>query len=395
MHVLIIPSELYLPSWRHTSGIFQSQSAGALSRCGHEVGVLSVGFITAPQFTHALRAAAGNRLAMQAPPKAHIERCWIPLPVPYSWLFPWGARAVLEKAAAYLFTRYVEQCGLPDLIHAHDPLWAGWLGNFLGRRHQLPVLHTVHTSLFLRGLATPTEIGLSKQVLTAAGCVTAVSSALANSLTRDLGIARPELLSNVVEQEFLDNPRVARDAEHTVFLSIGSLDRNKDHASLLEAFALAFRGTTARLRIAGTGPEREPLVRRCSALGIGAQVSFLGQLDRRAVLAELGRADCLVHPSRSETFGVVLIEALASGVPVVATRSGGPEDIVTPDTGCLVPPGDPPALARAMQEVCGSPERFPPEHLRGAITRRFGAQAYATRLERLMEQTKSAGVAAA
>ena len=80
----------------------------------------------------------------------------------------------------------------------------------------------------------------------------------------------------------------------------------------------------------------------------------------------------VVLPSRAESFGAVLVEALACGTPVVATRCGGPEDIVTPEDGELVPVGDADALADAVATVLRDTGRFRPEELRERALERFG-----------------------
>ena len=88
----------------------------------------------------------------------------------------------------------------------------------------------------------------------------------------------------------------------------------------------------------------------------------------------------VVLPSRAESFGAVLVEALASGTPVVATRCGGPEDIVADEVGRLVPSDAPEALADALAAVLDQAEAFPPERLREYALSRFG-------LERVVDRT--------
>jgi glycosyltransferase involved in cell wall biosynthesis len=96
------------------------------------------------------------------------------------------------------------------------------------------------------------------------------------------------------------------------------------------------------------------------ALGIAPQVDFLGRISRDRVREEMYSADAFVLSSRSETFGVVLIEALSQGLPVVSTACGGPLDVVGEDDGILVPVDDVNALAdglRCMREMAGAFDR--------------------------------------
>src|SRR5690606_9435676 len=104
-------------------------------------------------------------------------------------------------------------------------------------------------------------------------------------------------------------------------------------------------------------------------------VTFLGKLSRGEVRMALSNCNAFVLPSRFETFGVVLVEALAMGVPVIATRCGGPEDIVTENTGVLVPVDDRQALAEALESVLLSPDKWDRDTIREDCRARFGAAA--------------------
>jgi glycosyltransferase involved in cell wall biosynthesis len=86
-----------------------------------------------------------------------------------------------------------------------------------------------------------------------------------------------------------------------------------------------------------------------------------------------------VLPSRYETFGVALVEAMATGLPVVATRCGGPEDIVTEETGRLVPATDPDALAEALRTLRTDWTAYDPDHIREHVLDRYGPEPFVRR----------------
>ena len=137
---------------------------------------------------------------------------------------------------------------------------------------------------------------------------------------------------------------------------VGRLAPEKDHATLLRAAAVAARRRPDfRLEIAGDGP-CEPALRALAAeLDLGGTVRFLGRVDD--VPALLARAGLLVLSSRLEGISLTLLEAMASGLPVVATRVGGnPEVVDDGRTGRLVPPASPEALAAAMLDLQGDPD---------------------------------------
>jgi glycosyltransferase involved in cell wall biosynthesis len=161
---------------------------------------------------------------------------------------------------------------------------------------------------------------------------------------------------------------------------------NKGQADLLQAFAARFQGDpTVQLRIGGDGPLRAELQTLALELGISEQVTFLGMLSREQVATEMQRADAFVLSSHYETFGVVLIEALACGTPIIATACGGPECIVRPSNGLLVPPGDVDALGAAMAQIRETSANYPPDALHSECMAQFGEQAVAAQLGQIYQ----------
>ena len=139
-----------------------------------------------------------------------------------------------------------------------------------------------------------------------------------------------------------------------VWLAAGRLERVKDYPTMLRAFQKSARGSprSLRLLICGSGPEADTLRGLAAELEIAREVHFLG--FRRDVPQLLGAADGYVLSSLSEGLPMVLLEASACGLPIVATAVGGNAEIVEPDrTGFLAPPADPEALASAMLQLSG------------------------------------------
>lgn len=157
-------------------------------------------------------------------------------------------------------------------------------------------------------------------------------------------------------------PRRGESGDVVRFVFSGRLVDWKAVDLLLRAFALATRETDdARLDIVGDGPERAALEGLAHELGIDSRVRFLGFLPQSAAAAHIQEADVLVLPSLFECGGAVVLEALACGVAVIATRWGGPADYVDESCGILVDPAGPEAfvsgLARAIQALAEDPQR--------------------------------------
>jgi len=219
-----------------------------------------------------------------------------------------------------------------------------------------------------RWLKAPLQIALGRLTARAADLVLAPSAATAAELRRDYKVRDAAVVPNVTGGLAVESVSVEEPPGYLLF--VGRLRIRKGVEVLLEAMPPG-----ARLLIAGDGEHRAALESR---VGAGPDVKFLGRCDAGRVRGLLRGAAALVVPSIYEGMPLVILEAMESGVPVVASRvSGIPEVVEDGLTGWLVPPEDPPALAAALGEVLDRPdearrrgeagrrrvdERFRPEH---------------------------------
>jgi glycosyltransferase involved in cell wall biosynthesis len=178
----------------------------------------------------------------------------------------------------------------------------------------------------------------------------AVGERCADEVAAFASVPRPRVIPNGVPDVELEP--LPRPAHGPIVGSIGRLDRQKGYDVLVEALP-RLPGVTAV--VVGEGAERGQLTRRAAELGVEERLLLPGWSDdaRRA----LTTFDVFVLPSRFEGLPLVLIEALLAGVPVVATRVGSIDELVTEETGILVEPEDPAALAAAIQALLDDPAR--------------------------------------
>jgi glycosyltransferase involved in cell wall biosynthesis len=296
-----------------------------------------------------------------------------------------GVRGLLSASRANL--RTIEQrTGRVDCIHAHVGFPAGWIAARLARECGARVLLTEHMGPFPFPALRDREgapVPRLRQAFTQADGVLAVSRALAAQI-RAAGLPCHGVVPNVVDVARFQ-PRPAPPREPFVFFALGSLVPGKGFDVLLQALARMHR-QPVHLVLGGEGPEAGTLRALAQRLGVQDRVDFIGAVAPEAVPALHAASHALVLPSHAETFGVVLIEALASGRPVVATRCGGPEDIVRAGNGLLVPPGDAAALAVALDDMIATHAAYDPQALHDDAASRYGPAVVGETLARWIER---------
>ncbi len=200
---------------------------------------------------------------------------------------------------------------------------------------------------------------------------------------RRLGIRIPELLPGVLGDVYRPveslaakmgiRQNLAIDPDAFVLVTVGRLIEGKGHDFLLSAFAAAAaRHPQLRLAVVGDGPLRNRLANKARALGVGASVRFTGHLEREEVARQLRASDVFCLLSDYENYSNAVIEAMAAGLPVIATRIGGfPLQIDDGVNGFLVAPGSVPEFLEKLERIISS----------NSVDRRLsaGARAFASR----------------
>ena len=206
-------------------------------------------------------------------------------------------------------------------------------------------------------LRAPLHAALGRSTARLADAVVVLSHAAAAELARDYGARAAAVIPNGVPQApALQGPRAAGGQ---VVLFVGRLRTRKAVAVLLAAMAkVRAELPHARLVVVGDGEQRAALAAQVAALGLGDAVELAGALGRDATQARLESADVFCLPSTYEGFPMVILEAMAAGLPVVATAVAGvPEAVRDGETGLLVAPEDATGLAAALVAVLGDPQR--------------------------------------
>ena len=274
-----------------------------------------------------------------------------------------------------------------DLIHAHFIYPDGVIAARLGRDLGLPVVvseHSVWQQWFQRHPRVGQQV---ERALPSIARLTAVSDSLRTDMASIVRNRVPvDLLPNVVDDETFTAASAA-ETDPDQLLFVGTIRRVKGLDVLVRALA-TLRARRPRLRLTVVGGafyrayarDERDVRSLVTSLGLDDRVRFLGEQSAADVAREMRRSAMLVVPSRRETFSLVTAEALASGIPVVVTRCGGPEEFVTADVGTLVAVDDADALVSGIDSVLDRREQFSPLVLRDWAVSRFGRAVAARRI---------------
>lgn len=387
MKVFVLPS--WYPTATHPiSGAFVREQARALADSGDDLQVVvgtwdhADGAVSLREPASLLRAWRRTRGAPSDPAWSADGKVAVVRAPALSWTLriAGGGVAGLLAASRRAFAAARARHGDFDLLHAHVGFPAGHIARQLAGEQGLPYVLTEHMSPFpfpalRRGNALRPEL---RHAFEGAARVLAVSPSLAADIARH-GLPCHAVVPNVVdERRFAVAPPPSG---RFVFMALGALRPQKGFDLLLQALQRWNPDPSqVELVIGGDGPLRGELQALARRLGVADRVRFPGAVAPEAVPAWMAASHAFVLPSRHETFGVVVAEALASGRPVIATRCGGPEAIVDDACGRLVGVGDVAGLAEAMQWMHAHAAEFDPMALRRHIERHCSRAAVSAQL---------------
>ncbi len=390
MNIVIIPAFFQTKS-RKTLGSFFLEQARALQQKGHKVTILYCD-------TYSIKCVK-NWFAYSEEKSEIIEgiqiyrnRCFCPLKHGIE-----GHREAFAQGIQKLYDQYMQE-NRPDIIHAHCCVWAGYAAMKLSGQIGIPYVVTEHATLFQlhRDEISEKNDKVIRKIFQKAARVICVSGAFAKLIES----YRPDIdvVGNVVNCDAFV-PRVDSEKHRGIrFLTVCYMEEEaqlykKGIDILIQAWTeVVKKYTDVKLVIGGGGSAKTKVEQWVEEHGISKYVEFIGALDRKQVIQEMQSCDCFVLPSRYETFGVVYIEAMACGKPVIAVANGGPDDFVKPFNGLLIKPGAE-ELVQAVYEMIGHLTRgnyYQEEKISNYIKSKFSYEAIAEQLEAIYNSIKSA-----
>lgn len=393
-------SVLVLPSWYPPKGgEFFREHSQAIREAGVNVHVLAAvetgirnGF---RDFLQPGKLPANGKEAMDLPETINTFRR-IPL---------------MNRLNTRRWTRYMQKMvenhinrfGKPDLFQVHSSMWAGLAAVGLSKSLDIPYVLTEHRGRFTGigeqavNLIKPWHVPLLKNSFRHAAKIVTVSKAAGNRILNIYPEASSKMMiiPNMTDTAFFSPARQPSENQYRLsggrpfrYLCVTSLEEIKGIDILLTAFSELNRNhkIDAELIIVGDGPLKNRLQRQCHELGIDGRVTFTGYVQKKDLLPYFHQADAFVLPSLFESFGIVLLEAMACGLPIVATKSGGPEEIIGSHCGLLTEPGNTEALGVAMKKLVQQYHVYNSQIIRAFVVRNYSRQHIADQYVKLYNQ---------
>lgn len=282
--------------------------------------------------------------------------------------------------------QFEKRVGKVNVIHAHSAYPGGYIAYALSKRFNIPYLITEHITPFPSKYYLTSKGDIKTNIMNAfshAHYIIAVSPALQHKII-DLDLQNSVCIPNLTDEEFFKPTLTVPDKGQIILFMLGRMVEQKGVPILLNALN-KLSDNQIKLRIGGDGENIDEYKNIASKLNL-RNVSWLGLLNRTEVRNELQQCHILVLPSLHENLPLVLLEAIACGKPIIATKCGGPESIVNEDNGLLAEVGDSDDLAHKISWMIDHYDRYRPEIIRADFMNRFSQKVVGNQIMELYKK---------
>lgn len=258
-----------------------------------------------------------------------------------------------------------------NIIHAHGAVLNGSLAYFISKKRKIPFVVTEHTGPYSRILNSWLKSKISKFVFNKAAKVLVVSEYQKNEVLK-LGIPaeKVEVSYNPVNTETF---KKSSENESKTIAFVSRFDEFKGGLRTVKSFhQLIEKYPEYRLTMVGEGEESDLIKTYVQSNGLGDKVTLKGTLTKSQIAEVLDKSSFFVFPSRHETFGLVVAEALSCGLPVVCTNTTSPKEFINDKNGILVSPDSIKEITAGMEQMIDNREKYNSDLIHSEIEERFG-----------------------
>lgn len=373
MRILILAS-WYPDESKPLNGIFFKEQAEALKKNGLDVSVLN---IKLDSIMNLFRKKEKSGFTLKNENSINVYRY-------KSYNFFPKMYKIYVKFYSYLLKKYIKRIekreGKIDLIHIHSAFDAGIAYSI--SNIGIPYVITEHSSRYHRGIINKSEKVMLPKVFTEASKIITVGKGLKEKIGVYCADKTPIIIPNMVKKIDIKNIRLDENKKKFRFFSLAFLNKYKGMDVLIKAFSKNKElFDSIELFIGGDGPEREALENLSKELDLTKNIFFLGELNREEVKYYMKNSDVFVLASRVETFGVVFIEAMIQGKPVIGTKTGGPDTFITDKVGLTVEVDNIDELAMAINDIYKKYNSYDKEYIKNYCVDSFSEDIVVNKLK--------------
>lgn len=373
MHTLIIPS-YYPNTYSPFDGIYFKVQAEALHNHGLKIGVIAPIIIKHYVLKREKKIDYGFKEFSNDFPVL-IQQ------IPSFPVFKWMNDRMRLNYGKKLFKKYITKNGLPDIVHLHS-FENGILARWIKKNYNIPFVITEHSTRFERNEYSNRVMRLAQLTFDECASCIVVSPDLQSTIQKFFGIT-PQIIPNLINTGAFKPLELEKKYD---FISIGGLREPKNYSRLIRCIKVLNDDRKVNLAIVGEGPLKSSLSDQINELGLSDQVTLLGSKSQDEIIELLNQSRIFVSSSSIETFGVAIIEAMSCGLPIVATKSGGPEYYMTEDyLGKLCDQSDE-SLTDAMTEVISNYDSYDSTKIRQHIVDRFSGKVVSAQIEEVYKE---------
>lgn len=372
MNILVLPS-WYKTEMHPTLGSFFTEQAIGLVKRGHQVDVL---------FCHMIKP---EEVLLQKRTFTYLDHS-----VTTHLIYD---RVIIPKTATIQQVIRAVSYGIKlcknkkiDVIHAHSTL-GGYIAYWISKFTNIPYVYTEHSTNYSRGLMVRREKRMTLTALSRASKIIAVSEGLKAHMLK-ITSSKIDVIPNMVAEAFFKRDTYQScESKKFTFFSCAYLTYKKGFDNLIEACkVLKEHGLEFELLIGGDGEERDNLQHLINLNTLTDVVKLLGPLTRDQVARNMEECDCFVLASRHETFGIVYVEALAKGKPIIMTKTDAYQDIVKRSNGIAVDIEQINQLADAMMYMIHHIDEFDGEEISKDCHHKFSETSILSQYESVYQQ---------
>ena len=382
---------LFLPSWYESdseknAGVFFTEQALALKKLGNNVTIAIVDILNYPY------KSVKPKFKVFKEVRHGIDVYRIIVPSYMTGHIPGVFFSYYARYYKKLFKFMLAQGLSFDMMYAHSFWHAGYIATLLKNEFNLPLIVQEHRSMLITGEFSGKVNKYLKATVDNSDAFYCVSNKLRDNVYSRTGLRKGiEILPNMVDDLFQYMPL---NNDKFTYTFIGTLNENKRIVQLLKCFEkVCESNNNVVLKIAGDGPQRDQVnVMINSSEVLKKTVRVLGLLPREKVLDLLAETNVLVLPSAFETFGVVCIEAMAVGRPVICTRNGS-ADFVDDSNGILIDVDSDDQLIDAMRKLYHNYSKYDQQLISEKCVKAFSSTSVMSAVISEMNRLKSKNVA--